>query len=207
MPAGSRGHGGVDVTDLLEQVGCHVVRHVGVHRALGAASIVHAHDRREEVVGHHHAFRRVLCDVPVPCHDHHDRLADVVDLLAGQRVAGAGRVQGRVRDQQRQRLGDRAALGLVRSEQVVVGVDRDQPVDVERTCRVDVDDPRMRVRAAHERDTERVVSDVVEEVRRAGDEFGVLDPLHRLTEELGRHDGPSARRISAARSTLATMFW
>ena len=65
----------------------------------------------------------------------------------------------------------------------------------------------MGVRAAHEGDTERVVADVVEEVRRAGDELGVLDPLDRLTEELGRHDGPSSRRISAARSTLATMFW
>ena len=56
---------------------------------------------------------------------------------------------------------------------------------------------------------ERVLAEVVEEVRAAGDQLGVLDPLHRLAEQLRGHGSarPASRVISAARSTEATMFW
>ncbi len=160
-----------------------------MHGALGAPRVVHPDDRRQEVVGDDDPLGGVLGEVAVAGHHHHDRLADVVDLVAGQRVAGARRGQRRVRDEQRQRLGDRAALGLVGGGEVVVGVDRDQAVDLERAGDVDVGDPGVRVRAAHERGGQRVVPEVVEEVRPAGDQLGVLDPLDRLAEQLGGHRG------------------
>ena len=52
----------------------------------------------------------VLGDVAVGRDHHDDGLADVVDLVLGQRVAGAAGVQRRVRDEQRQRLADPGAL-------------------------------------------------------------------------------------------------
>ena len=149
----------------------------------------------QEVVGHDDPLGGVLGQVAVACHHHDDRLADVVDLVARQRVAGARRVQRGVRDEQRQRVRDGAALGLVGRDQVVVGVDGDQAVDLQGAARVDVDDPGVRVRAADERDAEGVVADVVEEVRRAGDQLGVLDPLDRLAEELGGHGAPSPTQL------------
>jgi hypothetical protein len=45
-------------------------------------------------------------------------------------------------------------------------------------------------------------------VRAAGDQLGVLDPLHRRPEQPGGHEAPPrSRLISAARRTEATMFW
>ena len=49
------------------------------------------------------------------------------------------------------------------------------------------------------------MTEVVEVVGLPRDEFGVLDPLHSLAEQLRRHCARS-RVISAARSTDATMF-
>ncbi len=207
QPARCGSHRGVDVADLVEVVGGDVVGDVVVHRAIGSPGVVHPDDRRQDVVGDQHPLRRVLGEVPVAGDHHHHRLPDVVDLVAGERVAGARSVQRRVRDEQRQRLGDRAALALVGGQQVVVGVDRDEPLDLERAGGVDVGDPGVGVRAADERDPQGGLPEVVEEVRGAGDELGVLDPLHRLAEQSRRHEAPRSRVISAARSTLATMFW
>ena len=58
--------------------------------------------------------------------DHDDRLADVVHLVAGQRVAGAAVGERGVRDEQRQRLGDPGAVLGVGGREVLVGVDRDE---------------------------------------------------------------------------------
>jgi hypothetical protein len=85
-------------------------------------------------------------------------------------------------DQHRQRLGHRAG-------QVLVGVDRHQAVDVEAALDVDVGDPGVGVRGAHERGGQRGVPDVVEVAALADDQPGVLAPAHRLPEELGRHRG------------------
>jgi hypothetical protein len=110
-----------------------------------------------------------------------------------------------VRDEQRQRLPDRAV-------QVVVGVDGDQPLDVERVGDVDVEHPGVGVRAADEGHRERVLAEVVQVAALSGEQPGVLAALDRGAEELRGHAGSpcsAARsaRISAARSTEATMFW
>ena len=78
-----------------------------------------ADHRRQRLVADHDPLGGVLGQVAVLGHHHHDRLADVVHLVAGQRVLGAAVGQRRVRDQQRQRVGQRAG-------QVLVGVDRQQ---------------------------------------------------------------------------------
>ena len=86
------GQRGVDVADLVEVVRGDVVGHVVVHGALGPTRVVDADHRREHVVGDDDPLGGVLGEVAVPRDHHHDGLADVVDLVAGQRVAGARRV-------------------------------------------------------------------------------------------------------------------
>jgi hypothetical protein len=138
---------------------------------------------RQLLVGDGDPLGGVLGDVPVGRHHHHDRLADVVDLAVGQRVAGARRGQLRVRDEHGQRLRERAG-------EVLVGVDGDQALDVEGGVHVDVDDAGVRVRAAHEGGGQRAAADVVEVAAAAGDEPGVLPPADRLAEQLGGHRAP-----------------
>ena len=161
-----------------------------------------ADDGGQAVVLDGDAVAHVLGDVPVARDDHDDRLADVVDDAVREGVRRAAGTDARVRDEQRERLGQR-------SFEVLVGVDGDEAVDVERVGHVDVDDPRVRVRTAHERHRERVVAEVVEVAAPADEQPGVLRPLHRRAEQPGGHDARSRRssRSSAARSTDATMFW
>ena len=90
--------------------------------------------------------------------------------------------------------------------QVVVGVDRDQALDLEGSRDVDVDDPGVGVRAAHERCSQRVLTEVVQVATTTGEQPRVLDPRHPLPEQLLGH-GAAAFLISAARRTAATMFW
>jgi hypothetical protein len=124
----------------------------------------------------------------------------VVHLAVGQRVAGARRGQLRVRDEHRQRLGHRAG-------EVLVGVDRDQALDVQRGVDVDVDDPGVRVRAAHEGGGQRVGADVVEVAALAGDQPGVLAPADRLPEQLRRHRRPPSPRHGKKSFIAAAAWW
>jgi hypothetical protein len=96
-------------------------------------------------------------------------------------------------DEHRQRLGHRAG-------QVLVGVDRDQALDVQRRLDVDVEDAGVRVRRPHEGGGQGGVPDVVEVAALADDQPGVLAPADRLPEELRRHSGPppAARAAGAA---------
>jgi hypothetical protein len=100
---------------------------------------VHADDDRQLLVGDQDPVAGIFRYVPVGGHDHDDRLADMVHHAVGQRVAGARRVQLRVGDQHRERLGHRAV-------QVLVRVDRHQALDVQGALGVDAGDPRVRVR-------------------------------------------------------------
>jgi hypothetical protein len=155
-------------------------------------------DRAEDFVVDHHALGRVLGRVAVGGHDHGDRLADVVHLVAGQRVLGAGVREIGVRDQQRQRVGQPPG-------QVVPGVDRHQALDVEGARHVDAADAGVCVGAADEGDRQRVVAGVVEEAARAPEQALILPALDRLAEPAGGHGGPSAAS-SAARRTERTML-
>ena len=208
---GRGGHGGVDVADLLEHVGRDVAGHVVVDEQVAVAGGLDADDDGQLLVGDADALAGVLGDVAVGRDDHDDRLADVVDLVLGEGVAGAAVGQRRVRDEQGQRLADPAG-------EVLVDVDADDALDVDRVGRVDVDDAGVRVRAAHERGGEGVVPEVVEVAAAAGDEARVLLAPDRRAEHLRRHACSSAvappacsaarsALISAARRTLLTMFW
>jgi hypothetical protein len=171
----------LDVPGLLVVDGGDVVRDLVVDARARRAGGVHPDDDRSLLVGDPDPLAGVLRDVAVRGHDHDHRLADVVDLAVGQREPGPRRGQLRVRDEHRQRLGHRAG-------EVLVGVDRDDAVEVQARVDVDVDDPGVRVRAAHEGGGQRVVADVVEVAALAGDQPGVLASADRLAEELRRHE-------------------
>ena len=132
------------------------------------------------LVGHEDPLDGVLGDVAVVGDHHRDRLADVVDLVAGQRVLGAAVGQRRVRDQQRQRLGHRAP-------EVVVGVDGHHAVDVEHRV------TSMSVIRAWACGLRRIATcsasahQVVDVLAVAADQPVVLDALDPLAEQLGGH--------------------
>ena len=188
------GDGCLGVAVLLHHAGADVARHVVMDEVGRRPGRVDAHDGGQRLVGHDDPLGGVLGDVAVTGDDHRDRLAHVVDLVAGERVRGAAVGERRMRDEQRKRLGQRTG-------QIVVGVDGDQPVDVEGRGDVDVEDPRVRVWRADQGGRQRVVAQVVEVSACPHDEAAVLDPLDRLAEHLGHRDS------SAARRTAATMFW
>ena len=179
-PVGGGGQGGLEVADLLEQVGADVVGHVVVDERGAGAGVVDADDDGQLLVGDLDARDGVLGHVPVAGDDHDDGLADVVDLVLGQAVAGAGVGERGVGDEHRQRLGDPAG-------QVLPGVDGLDAVDLPRVVDVDVDDPRVGVRAAHEGGGEGVVAEVVEVAAVAGEQAGVLATLHLLAELARAH--------------------
>ncbi len=200
---GSGRHRGVDVADLLEHVRRDVVGHVVVDEGVAVTRVLDPDDDGQLLVAHPDPLARVLGDVAVGRDDHDDGLTDVVDLVLGQGVTGAPVGERRVGDEQRQRLAHLPG-------QVLVHVDRDDPVDVDRVVGVDLEDSRVGMRAAHESGCESVVPEVVEVAAAAGDEAGVLLAPDRRAEHLGGHDASSvsrSTRISAARSTLLTMFW
>ena len=96
--------------------------------------------------------------------------------------------------------------------EVLVGVDGEHAVDVEHGVDLDVDDPRVRVRAAHHRDVHGVGTQVVGVAAAASQQPVVVDPWHPFAEQLGGHPASpdsavAALRSSAARSTDFTMFW
>ena len=196
---GGGGHGGPGVAVLLDHAGGDVVGHVVVDGPLGGHGRLQADHRCQRLVGDGDPLAGVLGQVAVAGHHHGHRLADVADDPVGQRVGGPGGVQARVRDQQGQRLGHRPL-------QVLVGVDGDQPVDLQGPADVDVDHPGVGVGAAHERRRQRPRAQVVQEAPVPGDQPRVLPPDDRLPHRPGRHRC-SSLRISAARRTEATMFW
>ncbi len=158
----------VDVADLLDQVGGDL---------LGA---VQPDDGGEDLVGDPDAVRGVLGEVAVGGDDHHDRLADVADQVLGQRVGGPRRGQGRVGDEQGEGVGEAA-------RQVLVGVDRHQPLHVQGGGDVDVEHAGVRVGAAHERDLQRIVAEVVEVAALPAQQPGVLTALDALAEHARGH--------------------
>ena len=89
--------------------------------------------------------------------------------------------QRRMRDQQRQWF---AHCTL----EVVVGVDRDEAIDLHGSGDIDVGDPRVGMRTAYERDPERVMPEVVEISPSPTHQPRVLDSRDPLAEHLGGHD-------------------
>ena len=144
------------------------------------AGVLDADDDGQLLVADPDARGGVLGDVAVAGDDHDHGLADVVDLVLGQAVAGAGVGHRGVRDEHRERLGDPAG-------EVVPGVDGLDAVDLPGVVDVDVDDPGVGVRAAHEGRRERAVAEVVEVAAVAGEQPGVLAALHLLAELPGAH--------------------
>ena len=189
------GDRGAGVAVLLLHPRPDVAGYVVVDEAVSRPGGGDADDGRELVVGDADPRDRVLRDVAVDRDHEGDRLAHVVHLVLRQGVLRAAVGQGRVRDQQRQRLGHRV-------HEVVVGPDGEHALDVEHVGDVDVGDPRMRVRRAQHRGVQqpRVVGEqVVDVAALAAQEALVLDARDLGAEQLGGHafSLPSSRWISA----------
>ena len=180
---------GVDVAVLLGDAGDDVVRAVAVHerrvRRRGASmsattgSGSYLHDDRA---------RRVLGDVAVARDDHRDRLADVADLVARERVLRAPVGDRLVRDDQRQRLGERARRGPRRCRP---RRRRRRRARRRRRCRRSA---RARSRSARTRRARRAARS-----RRCSGPWPtqqpvVLPPLHPLAEHSRRHSRTLAER-------------
>ncbi len=180
----------LDVTVLLDEMRRHVARHVGVHEVGAVARPLDADDRGQRLVVDPDPLAGVLGEVAVAGDHHHDGLADVVDLVLGQRVRGARVGERRVRDQHGQRLAHP-------TREVLVGVDGHEAVDVQRVAHVDVDDAGMGVRAAHEGRGQGAMAEVVEVAAPAGDQTRVLLAPDRGAEHLRRHARVSARLLAA----------
>lgn len=172
-----------------------------MHQMCCGTGTFESDDHREEVIVDSDLGGGVLGGVAVTRHDEDDRFADMIDLILRQGIARARRRQRRMRDEQGQVLPHR-------SGEVLVGPDPDQTGSLQRLRDVDVDDPRVRVRAAHEGGFICRVPQVVEIVPAAGDQARVLAALDRRPEHLGRHRSwpPCSAMISAARRTDFTMF-
>ena len=180
---GRRGDGRAGVAVLLLHPGADVVGHVVVHGRRRRAGGRDADDRLEELVVDADPRHGVLGDVAVDGDDEGDRLADVVDLVLGQRVLRAAVGQGRVRDEQRQRLGHRTG-------EVVPRPHGDDALEVEHVGDVDVDDARVGVRRAQDGGVQqaRVVGEqVVDVAALAAQEALVLDARHLGAEHLRGH--------------------
>jgi hypothetical protein len=190
---------GVDVADLLGQVGSHIVRHVFVHGVFGGPGRIQTDHRRQDLVVDGDAGDGVLGQVTVLRDDHGHGRADVMHHPVGQHVRGPPGVQRGMRDEDGQRLGGCAG-------QILVAVDGDDAVHVQRTGDVDVADPGVRVRGPDESRLQSpgVHADVVGIAAVAGHQPAVLHPPHRGAHVPADHQDRS-RRSSAARRTASTM--
>ena len=200
-PVRGRGNGSRGVANLLHQVCRDVARRLRMHQRFGGPRGLQTDHHGKLLIGDSHALARVLGNIAVG-RDHHDNcLTHMFDHLACQGVAGHRVGQVGVRDQQRQ-----AFAGL--PVKVLVGVDRDDPRDLDRVHHVDIQDARVRVRTADEGSGQRALPEVVQIATVAGHQTQVLLSLDRGTEHPGGHPpAPRSRTISAARSTDLTMFW
>ena len=194
---GDRGPG---VAVLLLEPGRDVAGHVVVDQSLGGSRGLDPDHRRQQLVVDPDPGDGVLGDVAVVGHHEGDRLADVVDLVAGQRELGAAVGQRRVRDQQ----GSGSAIGPVRSSWVQT---RWTPSTSSTAGDVDVDDPGVGVRRPQHGRVQDVLADgdVVDVAALAAQEALVLDPLDPLAEHPRGHR-TSSSASSAARSTDLTML-
>ncbi len=198
-------HGGRRVTDVLLHPGADVAGDVFVDQPRGRPRVLDAHDGFEQLVVDPDQVDGVLGHVAVVRHDERDGFTYVVDLVLRERVLRAAVGQGRVRDQQRQRIGHRA-------REVLMGPHGMHPIEVQHPLDVDVDDLRVGVRRAQYRGVKRARrhGDVVDVPASAAEEALVLDALDPGPEELAGHvRSPSvgSAASSAARPTAFTMFW
>ena len=199
------------VTDRLGERGRDVVGDLLVHGVHGRDGDLVPDDGRQHLVGDLDACGRVLRDVTVSRDDHRDGLTDVVDLAVREHMLGAGGGQRRVRDEDRQPL-------LEPWREVLIGMDGDEAIDLERVGDVDVEDARMRMGAADDRDLVRVLTEVVEVATLTAQQAGVLTAQDGSAEHAGRHalrpssgacrsrgSAPLSLRTSAACPTAARM--
>ena len=177
-------------------------RRPGTHRGFGI------HDGRQRLVLDLHEVTRVLGDVAVGGGDGHDGLADVPDLVEGQRVLQGGLHPDVV--------GENPTPRVAQPRRLVGGEDGDDPGQRERPAHAHVTDARVRVRAPHERGVDHPWQvEVVDEPALPGEQAAVFHPLHgsadrarpraRRRHQRAASRGGAARSRAAAASTASTI--
>ena len=192
---GRSGEGRIDVADGLGDVGGGVGGHVGMHQVLRLRTPLRGDDGRQWLVLDLDQVRRVLGQVTGLGDDEGDRLARVADDRAGQALLGAGMLQLRMWDQERE---VQVAEGHVGG-----GVDGDHARQRPGGGGVNGMNARVREGRAHERALQGTIPEIVRVAALPTQEPLVLEPLDALAEESGGH---ACRDSSAARRTLRRML-
>ena len=174
-------------------------------RRIGVERLGDVGDRRERLVLDLDELGRVLRDRPRLGHDHGDAVADVPCLVEGEREVR------RHPDLFGYRPGAGQRAGPVGGE-LGTAEGGDDTLNLAGRGEVDLADPRVRVRAAHDREPDLAGQvDVVDELAVAGDELPVLLARDRGADDAAGGEGLSGRHHASAPTaavrTAATMFW
>ena len=187
--------GALDVAIGHGDEGGDVAREIAVGgRRAGRERVAAIAHRRQHLVVDRDRRGGILGEIAAVGDDHGDRLADIADLAAGERMLGAQRRDGGIGDRHRQRLGCEPARHVLRGEHRMDARHR------VRGARIDRTDARVGMRAAHERGVEQAGElHVVDEVRAPGEQGRVLDPQHAGAELPRAHvyGAPSATAMAA----------
>ena len=173
----------VDVAISHRHKGRDVGLEIGVHaRRAGLHRVARVAHRRQRLVVDLDGRSRVFRSITALCHDHRDGLADVADLVAGERNLRAWRPDRRVRHQHRDHAGGDARRHVVGGQHGV------HAGHAARGLRVDLADARMRVRASHKGCVQHALEiDVVDEAALSGQQCRVLEAGDPCAEVLCAH--------------------
>ncbi len=188
------------LVDLRGDIGAEIVVH---QRRAGAKRRFEIDHRRQRLEIDLDIVERVFGNVAALGNDDGERLADVADLVPGERHLGA-LVEDRARNRRWwHQQGTMLPIGAV----IIGRVDRDHAGTLFRARDVDALDPPMRDLAAQEGGVQHAGQfNVVDEQRLAGEKFPVLVALDRGAEKARRHGAAPAITFAAA-SIASTMFW
>ena len=200
---GGAGEGGVDVPVASGESGDQIIRCAAVHRRRAGRerrpAIGHG---RQELELHLDQSGAVFGEVSVRGEHHGDRFADVNGLVGREDQTIALLFVGAVGE------GDGETIGPGDGTDVVRGEHREHARQFERGARVDRDDPRMGVRAAHETRVQHARHvNIGDEARLAAQQVPVFDPGGRLSDERGHGFGTSTTRPATRRSTTSCSAW
>ena len=189
------GEGGIDVAvSKLERR-----QHIGAERGVGPRRAVldrvaAVADRRQRVVMHGDRGGGILGNVARVGDHHRDRLADIIDFGARQRVLGAQRRDRRIGQQHRHRF------AAHRIRQILGGDDGVDAGYRQRRLGVDAVHARVRIRRADEAGVQHAGHfHVVDETAAAGQQRRIFEPRHARAEMFCAHGvSPPPRCANAA---------
>ena len=180
---------GIDVAVAHRHEGGDVRREIGVYRrGAGLHRVAGVAHRRQRLVVDRDRGRRVLGEMAAVRHHHGDGLADVADLVAGERDLRARRLDRRIGHQHRDLAGGDARRHVVGGEHRV-----DAGHGASRRA-VDAADAGVAMGAADEGRVQRAgQAHVVDELTSPGEERGVFEARDPCAKVLRAHPACPAK--------------